>query len=244
MARITRKSYKRKKVVLGICLFASVALISTGFAAWVLSANATAENKENISVGAVTDGQVEFGKVEWSEDSFRFDTKQSDNYGRMRYDSAYPDQQEVLTVSVSGYVLNPDFLDHVEITMTVSEEVKQAANNKNYIVLPECVDNNITLTDVETYTITATDYSNGTYPNLIEGDKIYKFKYDVSFEWGSAFNGMNPGEYYDDASTGGAKDSNGEYVISNDQVEATMADMKSVLETNAEYKITLTAVAK
>ena len=68
-------------MVLGVCLFASIALVSTGFAAWVLSANATKDNTNNINVGAVTDGQVEFGDVVWSTDAFRFDTKQNDSTG-------------------------------------------------------------------------------------------------------------------------------------------------------------------
>ena len=243
MARITRKSYKRKKVVLGVCLFASIALVSTGFAAWVLSANATKDNTNHINVGAVTDGQVEFGDVVWSTDAFRFDTKQNDSTGRMRYDAAYPDQQETLTVTVEGYVLNPDFLDHVEITMKVSDEVKNAANVKNYIVLPECVDTNITISGSK-YTITEQDIQLNTYKSVVKGDEIYKFSYAVSFEWGSAFGGMNPGEYYDDSATGGKKSDGENYDISNEEVEATMADMKTLLETNAEYTITLTAVAK
>ena len=33
MSKITRRSYKRKKIVMGVALFGAIALVSTGFAA-------------------------------------------------------------------------------------------------------------------------------------------------------------------------------------------------------------------
>ena len=52
--RITRNSYKRKIVLVGIMLFMAIALISTGFAAWVISTGATKENTGGVEVGVVT----------------------------------------------------------------------------------------------------------------------------------------------------------------------------------------------
>ena len=40
MAKLTRKSYKRKKVAFAAVVLGGVALVSSGFAAFVLSANA------------------------------------------------------------------------------------------------------------------------------------------------------------------------------------------------------------
>lgn len=37
MAKLTRNSYKRKIILFGVIVFMSIALISTGFAAWVMS---------------------------------------------------------------------------------------------------------------------------------------------------------------------------------------------------------------
>lgn len=40
MAKLTKNSYKRKVILFGVLLFMSIALISTGFAAWIMSTNA------------------------------------------------------------------------------------------------------------------------------------------------------------------------------------------------------------
>ncbi len=247
MARITRKSYKRKKIVLGLCMFASVALISTGFAAWILSADANSEHDGNITVGMVSDGTVEFGKVEYSADDFRFDADKNDDKGRLKYDSKFENDYERLTVTVSGYVTNADYLDKITVSMDVSDQVKNAADVDKYIELPECALDTVELDNTTIYTVTAEDVENDTYSGLAEGNKICIFSYDISFKWGEKFNNVNPGYYYDDPDTGGAftTDETGKkaYTISNEEVKNVMDDVKTKLETNAEYKITLTAVA-
>ena len=45
MVKMTRKSYKRRKIILGVSLFSSVALVSTGFAAWVLAFSSRGNRK-------------------------------------------------------------------------------------------------------------------------------------------------------------------------------------------------------
>lgn len=250
MARITRKSYKRKKIVLGLCMFASVALISTGFAAWILSADANRESLGNIAVGTVNDGTVEFGAVNYSASDFRFDADINDTEGRLKYDNKYSDEYERLTVTVSGYVINADYLDKITVSLDVSDQVISAANDDKYIKLPECALETVTLNSdaLKMYTITAEDVENGTYSGLVEDDKICTFEYKITFSWGEAFGNENPGYYYDDPTTGGefttTETGQKNYTISNETVKTTMEDVKTKLETNAEYKITLTAIAK
>lgn len=252
MARITRKSFRRKKVVLGLCMFASVALISTGFAAWILSADATKDNNGQLEVGVVHDGSVKLN-VEWPTESFRFDSKEEDNIGRIKFDTNYPDQKEMLAITVNGYVTNAEYLDHITAQLTVSNEVKAAAETDKYIELPECVSTPITITnndlgtiDSELYTITEEDLASPKYAEsgLQAGAKICRFSYKVEFKWGEKFGNKNPGEYYDDPETGGKKDAEGNYEISNEEVSRVMADLKTKLETNADYRLELTAVAK
>ncbi len=52
--RITRNSYKRKVILVGIMLFMAIALISTGFAAWVISTGASQNQEGGVEVGVVT----------------------------------------------------------------------------------------------------------------------------------------------------------------------------------------------
>lgn len=249
MARITRKSYKRKKVVLGLCMFASVALISTGFAAWILSADATKDNTGSVTVGKVNDGSVEFGEVIWSEDSFRFDAKETDDEGRMKWDPKFPEEKEVLSVTVSGYVINANYLDCIKVKLDVSSDVLEAADKEGtykYIELPKCAYEDVKIGDdsdgtISNYTITSTDKSeeNDLYPSLKVGDVICKFSYEVKLNWGKAFENQNPGQFFDEIDS-----ETGKYKYTQDEVEQIMADLKEKLETNAEYTITLTAVAK
>lgn len=252
MARITRKSYKRKKVVFGLCMFAAVALISTGFAAWILSADATKDNNGTLQVGVVNDGSVKLF-VEWPTESFRFDAKKNDTTGRFKYDTNYPDEQETLAITVKGYVSNAEYLDYITVKLDVSDEVKSAAADDKYIILPECATSEETITndnlgtiDTTFYTITESDLETSEYQGsgLIAGDKICRFSYKVELEWGEKFGNVNPGEYYDDPATGGKKDSEGNYVITNEEAQKVMTDLKTKLEANAEYTLTLTAVAK
>ena len=59
MAKLTRNSYKRKIILFGVIVFMSIALISTGFAAWVMSQEKKASTNGNVTVGAVTEGNIE-----------------------------------------------------------------------------------------------------------------------------------------------------------------------------------------
>ena len=55
MAKLTKKSYKRKRVLMGLALFMSIALVSTGFAAWVISSSVEKEGEGHVSAGTVSD---------------------------------------------------------------------------------------------------------------------------------------------------------------------------------------------
>ena len=58
MAKLTRKSYKRKKIAFAAVILGGVALVSSGFAAWVLSANATKDASGVTTVGQVKDNSL------------------------------------------------------------------------------------------------------------------------------------------------------------------------------------------
>ena len=60
MSKITRRSYKRKKIIMGAALFGAVGLVSTGFAAWVLSASTSVEQKASLNVGTISDKNMSF----------------------------------------------------------------------------------------------------------------------------------------------------------------------------------------
>lgn len=180
----TKKSYKRKKIFLGIGIFASVAFISTGLAAWAVSSKAELGVGGDISVGAIHDATITISELTLSNESFLFEPKESDIFGRVRNDG---ENFEKLNVTVSGTFTSPENVS-ATISLSVPESVAKAANEKNYIVLPDCA-----------ISPQALKYS----PQLDgNGNVINYFSYTIKFGWGSVFNYMNPGEYYDNDPSG------------------------------------------
>lgn len=178
MAKLTRNSYKRKIILFGVIVFMSIALISTGFAAWVMSQEKKQSTSGNVTVGAVTEGNIEVILDELTVKDFKFEPKESDTTGRVRNDGT---NFESLTVTVTGTIKNTQFLKEATIKMNVKDAVKQAETD-GYIILPECANSEVVLT-----TLTES------------GTNEKKFSYDITFKWGSKFGGENPGEYYDSA---------------------------------------------
>lgn len=231
MAKITRKSYRRKRVVLGAVLLGGVALVSTGFAAWVLSANATENLPSNVKVGVISDTDM---KIELNGPSMNqtisFNAPSSDNTGRIRYGN---DEigAENLTITVAGKITNATYLNRLTIKMDKITSIT-AAINANYIAL-----------------VNADDwYGNEfTIPTTGEGS-TKSFSYELGFKWGTAFGGVNPSRYYDE-------DKNGKLVTDAEMKSQLVAFKKTICGLDAStsddialahspnftYNVTLTA---
>lgn len=224
MAKLTRNSYKRKIILFGVIVFMSIALISTGFSAWVMSREKKASKNGNVTVGAVTEGNIEITLDELTVKDFKFEPKEGDDTGRVRSDGT---NFESLTVTVSGTIKNTQFLKEATIKMNVQDKVNQAVTD-GYIVLPECAGKEVVLT--------LTDGGSKTEK---------KFTYNITIEWGSKFGNVNPGEYYDsDAFSPTEEELKG---FSGTQEEKITAYIKSVLNAfhelldTATYEVVVTA---
>lgn len=223
MAKLTRNSYKRKIILFGVIVFMSIALISTGFAAWVMSQEKKQSTSGNVTVGAVTKGNIEVILDELTVKDFKFEPKESDTTGRVRNDKT---NFESLTVTVTGTIKNTQFLKEATIKMNVKDAVKQA-ETAGYIILPECANSEVVLTLTES------------------GTNEKKFSYDITFKWGSKFGGENPGEYYDSAAFNPSEEElNG---FEGTQEEKITAYIKSVLNAfhtlmdTSTYEVVVTA---
>ena len=214
MNKLTKKHYNRKLFTFGIMLFISIALISTGFAAFVLSTNAKAESGGNIEVGTIDSNTMEIKDVTLSNASFRFDAKSSDNTGRIRGKTG---EEEVLSVTVTGKVTNASYLDRLVINLTVPESTVKAAATAGYIILPECAGTDVQITDLT--------------PGA--GD-VKTFTYTISFKWGEKFDkdnapdddpsdNLNPCEFYD------LTNSLGGYLVNDETMIATMTDFRTTM---------------
>lgn len=223
MAKLTRNSYKRKIILFGVIVFMSIALISTGFAAWVMSQEKKKSTSGNVTVGAVTEGNIEVILDELTVKDFKFEPKESDTTGRVRNDGT---NFESLTVTVTGTIKNTQFLKEATIKMNVKDAVKQA-ETAGYIILPECANSEVVLTLTES------------------GTNEKKFSYNITFKWGSKFGGENPGEYYDSAAFNPSEEELSSF--EGTQEEKITAYIKSVLDAfhalmdTSTYEVVVTA---
>lgn len=223
MAKLTRNSYKRKIILFGVIVFMSIALISTGFAAWVMSQEKKQSTSGNVSVGAVTEGNIEVILDELTVKDFKFEPKEGDDTGRVRSDGT---NFESLTVTVTGTIKNTQFLKEATIKMNVKDAVKQA-ETAGYIILPECANSEVVLTLTES------------------GTNEKKFSYNITFKWGSKFGGENPGEYYDSAAFNPSEEELSSF--EGTQEEKITAYIKSVLDAfhalmdTSTYEVVVTA---
>lgn len=212
MATRTKKSGQRKAFAVGIAAFASVCLIATGFAAWVISAKAEKTETGNVNIGKVSSADVKITVAQedgttgvlTAENGFSFNPDATDDSGRVRFDGTNAEKRELhLNGTVGPQRFVTSFKIRLDITTGTDKDgnpVKNAAANQRfkdaatakYIVLPPCFD-----TDVELY---GTDFykTNSSQDN----DAYATFDYAIAFSWGDKFGGQNPGRYYDENETG------------------------------------------
>ena len=200
MARLTRNSYKRKIILFGVFVFMSIALISTGFAAWVMSSDAEDTTQGNVSVGIVNDASLKINvtnKADLEAFTFLFEPAAGDNTGRVRLDSTDP-KTEQLTFTIEGNITNAEILatDGFTIEMLLPEGMQKAIE-LNYIVAPECVGE----------------------AKVIDLDGEGNFSYTLTFKWGTAFEGINPSLYFDNDEDGLA--------VSDAEVKTILEDLRA-----------------
>ena len=177
MPKLTRKTYTRKLIVVGGLVFASVALISTGFAAFIISNNAKKDVNSNVQIGTIATASLEFEDVAITDNkSFKFDGAAGDNEGRVTTSSG---EAENLSITITGKIKNAQYLNRCTAQLTVPAGLQEAVTKK-YIVLPECALNE---EEVEFGTPSA--------------NNVVDFSYTVTFAWGAAFGGINPSLFFD-----------------------------------------------
>ena len=226
MSKITRRSYKRKKIVMGIALFGAIGLVSTGFAAWVLSSNASKDQSTGMKVGVVAENSMTITNVkvkgidtkrssptlgeEIETTDFSFNPKWNDNTGRVRFGAEGDDCGERLSLTITGTITEAQNLGSLTIGPKVVPDKVNQAKEANYITVPACLTSTVTLVENTDYQI-----------KVNEGITTADFTFKVEFGWGSLFNGMNPAEYYDDMS---------ETDVPTSQINSTLTAMHGLLD--------------
>lgn len=226
MKKVTRHAFSKKAIMITASLFVTLALITTGFAAWLISSGKTGESTGNITTATIDDARLGLTvAMAEGKDFVCFGPQADDDHPDIRYKPPVGDEKddkEVLTATVTGTIKNYDRLEKFNITIKISDKALTAAGytwtgtnegessrtytynaEKACISLPEyAVD-----TDGRFLPLPSDPDNKTTAPKTISaGDSMFtaganenekKFSFDVTFGWGAKFEGYNPGKYLD-----------------------------------------------
>lgn len=218
MAKLTRKSYQRKAMVVGATAFAGIALVATGFAAWVISSSASKILNGKVNIGKVDDKSITLNaSVSSEKKNFSFEPLENDVSGRVRWDKT---NSENLKITVSGDFSPAFYVNRFSIMLRIGTEseiteagtgktkwetnFENAANTKKFITLPTevwCQEKTFVIDDL---------------PNKASATDTKEFTLDIAFGWGDTFGKVNPSTYYDDVLAG--------QKVSDDDLKRTMQD--------------------
>ena len=186
---LTRNSFKRKIIAFGLVLFISISLISTGFAAWVMSTRGESENEGNVSVGIVEGAQITIDSVTVKNEDgvprIILDTLATDDQGRVRHKTGDPGEAMKTTIKVT--INNPEFVGKLTIKFVAPEGIKKAIE-ANYITV---------LQGADLLTYSKSELGKEIEFSDTERSQPYSEEFIFEFGWGDKFGNLNPGLYYD-----------------------------------------------
>ena len=227
MAKLTRRSYKRKKVAFAAVILGGVALVSSGFAAWVLSNDVNQKNDGGIKYGTITDGTLKMEVFSFSNEAedkkgekltaeaklneyFSFDADEKDTAGtqtenshknRMYWQEKGEEKPECLSNTfVVEITSDTDTLDNFNIKLSVTGGSFEKGVAAEYVVLPNCFSD--TGVKISTWGDSAgssleNDSYTATKTKLEDNTFKWTIQYTISFKWGGRFNGKNPCYFFD-----------------------------------------------
>ena len=220
MKKSTRRSSRRKWVVGGIAFFGSIALLTTGFATWVVGVQQDKQEGDvGVTVETTTNSSIRFEAV-LDDNAINLKETEATSNGKI-LNEELPDPEALdITFSTFKITLGKDAKLPKKITMSIEAGEKYNKQNTattylfkghaegsglKYIAAPA----EITLTKDSTYTET-TDPNSGNKVWLITNKKL-------AFQWGDFFDNKSPCKYY-----------NSFYDEEEEPTEPTQADIDAV----------------
>ena len=197
-AHLTRNHFKRKIITAGVSIFSALAVSASGFAAWILSAEANKEGNGNVSVGVVEKSEITISDLSFVNDAkdFVFEPKADDTTGRVR---ASADSAESLTVKFTCTIDNVSAAANISVEFFEPAEIT-AAVAAGYLVSPDLGSTNkVTIKSAGAVTPTGSLPRGWSYT---EADGQGTLTCEITYAWGSVFGGENPGIYYDTVAEG------------------------------------------
>lgn len=225
---------KKTRKLIGIISLAlvAVALISTGFATWVISRDVSTSQSGNISVDAVVDNKITV-TTEWK------DNKSTVKFGAKKPSSDFTtpwltasEYDECLTVELTITVDKYDLVDDTTgrtPTYTLSVVEKNKTNYDNAVK--------------DGYITSPTTYGSATGFTFTKGaDNKGTATITLTWAWGSKFETKNPYEFYN-AKTKDAYVSGSSGNIWADQAKTDLEQLKTYLD-NVSFTLAINVYAK
>lgn len=219
---------KKKTLGLIIAGVAAASMIGTGFAAWVITANAEKEVEGQFRVDTVEEKGVDItAEFAEGEGYINFLAPADATTGKWLTNTNTTNLEDLNTILTVSFDLSGAQASDFVVTYKISvDDATQAAIDAKYITAP-------TLT-----------VASGTAPYDATDTTV-----TIAFDWGAAFGGDNPYDFYNDnfdygdkvTVTAGvpAKDENGNTTIEA-VAKAALSDLETKLK-NAKFTITITA---
>lgn len=227
---------KRKWVAGGLAAFASVALLTTGFATWVvINGNKAADNDIGVTVDTAENNSVRL-EMELSGGISLEEEKGTLKAGKVLSLKTDPTKEKPLSVNINKLIITfGKGVDVKEYTKLHFEITMPEKNQEDYVLPNAEESDNLMGTDRTgdswTYINAPADIAvdlNGEYTKKTTSGSTYTWTYPtektLDFTWGSFFGGDNksPKKYY-----------NGEPFASKSDAEIVTVGDKAVMELNA-----------
>lgn len=231
---------KKKAMIMAVASLGSMALIGTGFAGWVISANTETSAKGVITAYDVKDQRLTISGEKWTTEksagsgSIIFGQPETkEKFDKPWFTFTNDVEKEVLTNSFTFNVASGDAKDTGNFKVTAEIVVEDADANTAW---QNAITNNVVAKpDV------AVGGTNGVY-TLAETPTAVTI--GLTFNWGSHFNSKNPYNFYNAKTIGEKIDTTvGQTKTWGDDANEFMMHFNAITEVNFTLKITVTRVA-
>lgn len=251
MKKSIKKSSRRKWVVGGVAFFGSIALLTTGFATWVVGVNDNNEsNTVNVNVETTENASVSFTMTYASEsadntitidepDNYSFEGKKIINPGEGESKFDFTVTFESVDITIGHGAQEKNGYDGIEFAITGTNNEIQSAGNKlgtarsgsswTYLAAPE------TKTFEELKLVKADE--DGTSAITWTGSNV-----EIAFDWGTFFGGDTPCTYYNTLYNDGNLSSIGNDNAIVDAIYSEMSAMETAFTTTKTITLTATLV--
>ncbi len=194
-----RRSYKNA-IAIAFASFASIALISTGLAAFVIIRDADEKVDGNITVGEVKDSDITLALTSTTTGlNINLDAEKNDNAGRIQVEKN--GTGAVLTHTVVGTVsvgTGKTFEDNLDLYFLVNIKDDHGSVANSTFETQYKTPGRLTYVGFSEFA-TATTIT----PVSDEGSETNaNFSFTFGFAWGSKYDDMNPSVYYDSPEAG------------------------------------------